>query len=73
MKQKPKQTIENFNQEIRPKLRRLFSSEEKLAIVMEAKRGEYSIAELCLKHRISEATLNKWNKDFINANKYKIF
>jgi transposase len=73
MKQKPKQTIENFNQEIRPKLRRLFSSEEKLAIVMEAKRGEYSIVELCLKHRISEATLNKWNKDFINANKYKIF
>ena len=73
MKQKPKQTIENFNQEIRPKLRRLFSSEEKLAIVMEAKRGEYSIAELCLKHRISEATLNKWNKYFINANKYKIF
>jgi transposase len=73
MKQKPKQTIENFNQEIRPKLRRLFSSEEKLAIVMEAKRGEYSIVELCLKHRISEATLNKWNKDFISANKYKIF
>jgi transposase len=73
MKQKPKQTIENFNQEIRPKLRRLFSSEEKLAIVMEAKRGEYSIVELCLKHRISEATLNKWNKYFINANKYKIF
>jgi len=73
MKQKPKQTIENFNQEIRPKLRRLFSSEEKLAIVMEAKRGEYSIVELCLKHCISEATLNKWNKDFINANKYKIF
>ncbi len=73
MKQKPKQTIENFNQEIRPKLRRLFSSEEKLAIVMEAKRGEYSIVELCLKHSISEATLNKWNKDFINANKYKIF
>ena len=73
MKQKPKQTIENFNQEIRPKLRRLFSSEEKLAIVMEAKRGEYSIVELCLKHRISEATLNKWNKYFINTNKYKIF
>ena len=73
MKQKPKQTIENFNQEIRPKLRRLFSSEEKLAIVMEAKRGEYSIVELCLKHRISEATFNKWNKYFINANKYKIF
>ena len=73
MKQKPKQTIENFNQEIRPKLRRLFSSEEKLAIVMEAKRGEYSIVELCLKHRTSEATLNKWNKYFINANKYKIF
>jgi transposase len=73
MKQKPKQSTENSIKEIRPKTRRLFSSEEKLAIVMEAKRGEYSIVELCLKHSISEATLNKWNKDFINANKYKIF
>ena len=41
--------------------------------MLEAKREEYSIVALCLKHRISEATLNKWNKDFINANKYKIF
>jgi transposase len=73
MGQKPKKSKENSNKETSPKIRRLFSSEQKVAIVMEAKRGEYSIVELCLKHCISEATLNKWNKDFIKANKYKIF
>jgi len=47
MEQKPKQTTENFIKEIRRKTRRLFSSEQKLVNVMEALRGEYSIAELC--------------------------
>lgn len=46
MEQKPKQSTENFIKEIRRKTRRLFSSEQKLVIVMEAQRGEYSIAEL---------------------------
>ena len=45
MEQKPKQSTENFIKEIRRKTRRLFSSEQKLVIVMEAQRGEYSIAE----------------------------
>ena len=44
MEQKPKQSTENFIKEIRRKTRRLFSSEQKLVIVMEAQRGEYSIA-----------------------------
>ena len=73
MKQKPKKSTENSIQEIRPKIRRHFSLEEKLVIVMEANREEYSIAELCLKHRITEATLNGWNKDFKEANKWKMF
>jgi len=44
MEQKPKQTTKNFIKEIRRKTSRLFSSAQKLVIVMEAQRGEYSIA-----------------------------
>ena len=62
MEQKPKQSTENFIKEIRRKTRRLFSSEQKLVIVMEAQRGEYSIAELCRKHGISQATFYKWRQ-----------
>jgi transposase len=40
---------------------------------MEAKRGEYSIAALCLKHSISEATFYRWNKEFMEAAKKKLF
>jgi transposase len=36
MEQKQKQSIENFIKDIRRKSRRLFSSEQKLIIVMEA-------------------------------------
>jgi len=56
MEQRSKQSTENFIKEIRRKTRRLFSSEQKLVLVMEAQRGEYPIAELCRKHGISQAT-----------------
>ena len=72
MEQKPKQSTENFIKEIRRKTRRLFSSEQKLVIVMEAQRGEYSIAELCRKHGISQATFYKWNKEFMEAGKKRL-
>ena len=73
MGQKPKKSKENSNKETSPKIRRLFSSEQKVAIVMEAMRGEYSIAALCLKHSISEATFYRWNKEFTEAAKKKLF
>jgi len=62
MEQRPKQSTENFIKEIRRKTRRLFSSEQKLVIVMEAQRGEYSIAELwkrkpCLYTRCGNSAL----------------
>jgi len=43
MEQKPKQTTENFIKETRRKTRRLFSSEQKLVIVMEAQRVEFHV------------------------------
>jgi len=39
---------------------------------MEAQRGEYSIAELCRKHGISQPTFYKWNKEFMEAGKKRL-
>jgi transposase len=44
MEPKNKQTTENFIKDIRRKTRRVFSSEQKIMIVMEAQRGEESVA-----------------------------
>ena len=72
MEQKSKQSTENFIKEIRRKSRRLFSSEQKFIIVMEAQRGENSVTEICRKHRISQATFYKWNKEFMEAGKRRL-
>ena len=47
MESNKKQSTENFIKDIRRKTRRLFSSEQKIMIVMEALRGELSAAEVC--------------------------
>jgi transposase len=67
-----KQSTENFIKDIRRKTRRLFSSEQKLMIVMEAQRGENSVAELCRKYAISQALFYKWNKEFMEAGKKRL-
>jgi transposase len=67
-----KQTSENFIKEVRRKTRRVFSSEQKIAIVMEALRAETSVAELCRKHSIFEAQFYKWNKEFLEAGKKRL-
>lgn len=72
METKKKQTTENFIKEIRRKSRRIFSSEQKITIVMEALRAEMSVAELCRKHSINESQFYKWNKDFLEAGKKQL-
>lgn len=52
MKTCKKQTTENYIKEIRRKTRRIFGSEQKIQIVMEALRAETSVAELCRKYEI---------------------
>ncbi|HWH63283.1 MAG TPA: transposase, partial [Ginsengibacter sp.] len=64
METTPKQSTENFVKEVRRKARRLFSSEQKILIVMEAMRGELSTAAICRKYGISNALFYKWNKEF---------
>jgi transposase len=68
----PKQTTENFIKDIRRKTRKLYSSEQKILIVMEALRAESSVAEICRKHGIAESMFYKWNKEFLEAGKKRL-
>ena len=72
MENKSKQSTENFIKDIRRRTRRVFSSEQKIMIVMEAQRGEHSVAELCRRHAISQAMF--YNLPFVlpPSTKFKI-
>ena len=48
---------ESLLKDIRRNTKRIFTSEQKVLIVMEGIRGEQSIAELCRKYGISDSTL----------------
>jgi len=67
-----KKTAENFIKDIRRNTRRIFSSEQKIQIVMEALRAEMSVAELCRKYSINESQFYKWNKEFLEAGKKRL-
>ncbi len=68
----PKQSAEKYVEDIRRKTRRIFSSEQKILIVMEALRGEDSVAAICRKHGIQESVFYKWNKEFLEAGKKRL-
>lgn len=72
MRTPKKSTPETYLKDIRRKTRRIFTAEQKILVVMEALRGETSIAELCRKHGIQESTFYKWNKEFIEAGKKQL-
>ena len=63
---------ESLLKDIRRNTKRIFTSEQKVLIVMEGIRGERSIAELCRKYSISDSTYYKWNKEFIEAGKARL-
>ncbi len=69
---KKKTTTENFIKDVRRKTRRIFSSEQKIQIVIEAMRAEISISEICRKHSIAESQFYKWNKEFLEAGKKRL-
>jgi transposase len=58
--------------DVRRRTRRIFTSEQKILIVMEGIRGETSIAELCRKHGIQQTVFYKWNKQFLEAGKKRL-
>jgi transposase len=63
---------EKLLKDIRRNTKRIFNAEQKIIIVMEGIRGETSIAELCRRYGISEASYYKWNKEFIEAGKKRL-
>ncbi len=58
--------------DIRRKTRRKYSAEEKIRIVLEGLRGEYSIAELCRREGIAENLYYTWSKEFLEAGKRRL-
>lgn len=68
----PTAKSEKLIKEIRRATKRIFTSEQKVLIIMEGIRGEMPIAELCRKYGISTQTYYTWNKEFIEAGKRQL-
>jgi len=58
--------------EIRRNTRRKFSAEEKIRIVLDGLKGEYSIAELCRREGINQNLYYRWSKQFLEAGKKRL-
>jgi transposase len=67
-----KDSAEKAIRNIRRKTRRLYSSEEKIRIVLEGLRGEESIATLCRREGIAESLYYSWSKEFLEAGKKRL-
>ena len=52
--------------------RKQYSSEEKIRIVLDGLRGEFSIAELCRREGIAESLYYSWSKEFLEAGKHRL-
>jgi transposase len=69
MRQKPKAegTAERHVKEIKRQTRRKVSAEEKIRIVLEGLRGEYSIAALCRREGLAQGLYYSWSKEFVGS------
>ncbi len=67
METKPqkKSSTENFVKDIRNRTRRLFTSEQKILIVMEAIRGESPMPEICRKYGFIRLSSTDGIKSFL--------
>ena len=63
---------ERLVKNIRRVTRRQYSSEEKIHIVLDGLRGEFSIAELCRREGIAESLYYSWSKEFLEAGKRRL-
>ena len=63
---------EQVVRDIRRAVRRQFSAEEKVRIVIAGLRGEDSIAELCRKEGINQNLYYRWSKEFLEAGKKRL-
>ena len=68
-KSETRATPEQIVKDIRRATRKHHSAEEKVRVVLEGLRGEYSIAELCRREGIAESLYYSWSKEFLEAAK----
>jgi transposase len=69
---KKNHTVESKVREIKRAVKRKFSAEEKIRIVLEGLRGEDSIAALCRKESIHPNLYYNWSKEFLEAGKKRL-
>src|SRR5215831_15447633 len=67
-----KKPAEQIVKEIRRAIRRQFSAEERIRIVLSGLRGEDSIAELCRREGIVQNLYYRWSKEFLEAGKQRL-
>lgn len=72
MTTKKKSPIESKVKEIKRAMRRKFTAEEKIRIVLEGLRGEESISAICRKEGIHPNLYYNWSKDFLEAGKKRL-
>ena len=65
-------TSEQVVKDIRRTTRKHHAAEEKIRVVLEGLRGEYSIAELCRREGIAESLYYSWSKEFLEAGKRRL-
>lgn len=53
-------------------MRRSFTAEQKMAIVLEGLRGETSLAEICRRHQISQTQYYNWRDSFLEGGRTKL-
>jgi transposase len=63
-----KQIVKN----IRQATRKHYSAEDKIRIVLDGLRGEYSIAELCRREGMAESLYYSWSEEFLEAGKRRL-
>ena len=63
---------EQVVKDIRRATRKQYSAEEKIRVVLDGLRGEYSIAELCRREGIAESLYYSWSKEFLEAGKRRL-
>jgi transposase len=68
----PKPTSERLVKDIRRAMRKHYSAEDKIRIVLDGLRGEQSIAELCRREAIAESLYYSWSKEFLEAGKRRL-
>lgn len=65
-------TSERITKDIRRATRKHHAAEEKIRIVLDGLRWEYSIAELCRREGLAEILYYSWSKEFLEAGKRRL-